>query len=42
MIRLPAGRAMTRSTICCTVCAEMTAPQLGQWGTPIRAKSTRR
>ena len=31
-----------RSTICWTVCAEMTSPQRGQCGTPIRANNTLR
>jgi hypothetical protein len=30
---------MIRSTICCTD-APITTPHDGQWGTPIRAKST--
>ena len=32
--RVPGAWARTRSTICCTVCAEITRPHFGQCGTP--------
>ena len=35
--RAPSSRVSTRSTICCGVCREIGAPQIGQCGRPARA-----
>ena len=35
--RAPSSRVSTRSTICCGVCREIGAPQVGQCGRPARA-----
>ena len=40
--RVPSSIASTRSTICCGVCLEIAEPQIGQCGSPARAKSRRR
>ncbi len=39
--RVPSGIAMTRSTICDTVCASIGSPVAGEYGTPMRAHSRR-
>ena len=39
--RVPSGIAITRSTICETVCASIGSPVAGEYGTPVRAHSRR-
>ena len=40
--RVPSGIARIRSVICWIVCAEISRPQLTQWGWPMEAKRSLR
>ena len=42
VMRVPSGSAISRSTICCTVCPSIGRPHFAQWGVPARAKRSLR